>query len=178
MYPLWIVCPVAMVAGCQTVRLLFGWQRRRYADRLLRQVPDAIELMISAVRSGLPVSEAFHIINKEMSEPTSTEFQVVVQELGLGRSADEAIRVISDRTGVAEYAILSVTQCVSESPWPDEPRRWPGRRRCLHGCSRASRSWLAASCISSGRTAWHCCSRTREDRSCLASGSSVYASVS
>jgi tight adherence protein B len=112
MYPLWIMGPTAVLDGCLAVRLLSGWQRRRYANQMLRQLPDAIEIMISAVRAGLPVSEAFNIIVNEMPAPSKGEFRLVTSELELGRTADEAIRMISDRTGIAEYAILAVTLAV------------------------------------------------------------------
>src|SRR6185437_16706229 len=84
MYPLWIVSLVALVDGCLVVRLLLSWQQRRYANRLLRQIPDVIELAIGAVRAGLPVSEAFNIITNEMPSPSNVEFRLVVNDLRLG----------------------------------------------------------------------------------------------
>jgi tight adherence protein B len=102
-----LACGV-LIGGC-TARGLFGWQRRRYADRLLRQLPDAIELVVSAVRAGLPVAEAFHAVAREMPEPTRAEFVTVTHELALGRPTDEALRTVYDRSDVREYAMFSVT---------------------------------------------------------------------
>src|SRR4029077_17669841 len=46
----------AVIVGVMVVRGLFGWQQRRLANQLFRQLPDTIELVTSTVRSGLPVN--------------------------------------------------------------------------------------------------------------------------
>ena len=42
-----------------------------------RQLPDAIQLVTSTVRSGLPVNEAFRTIAREMPQPTAGQFAIV-----------------------------------------------------------------------------------------------------
>jgi tight adherence protein B len=111
-YPAWLMGILAVVDASLSVRLLFRWQRRRYGDRLLRQLPDVVEFIISAVRAGLPVTEAFRIIGQEVSEPSRGEFQRVSGDLAMGRRADEALRTIYQRTGIEEYAIFAVTLAV------------------------------------------------------------------
>ncbi|HUB14594.1 MAG TPA: type II secretion system F family protein [Acetobacteraceae bacterium] len=110
--PRWEAGIAALADFCLTTHMLFGWQRRRYANKLLRQMPDVVELVISSVRAGLPVSEAFRLIAHDMPDPSGKEFRVVANELSLGRSTDEALRTVFARTGVTEYAIFSVTLAV------------------------------------------------------------------
>ena len=110
--PLWSALAAAPFTALLVIRFLFGWQRDRYADRLLRQLPDAIQLMVSAVRAGMPVAEAFRMLARESLEPTRREFVRAVDELGLGQQAEEALLNIYRRTHVPEYAIFSVTLSV------------------------------------------------------------------
>lgn len=110
--PLWAALLVGLFAALLVVRWLFGWQQARYADSLLRQLPDTIELIVSAVRAGLPITEAFHAVSQEMAEPTRGEFVIVKQDLLLGRTVDDAILNIFQRTRVREYAMFSVTLAV------------------------------------------------------------------
>jgi tight adherence protein B len=98
-----VIVPVMLVRG------LFGWQRRRFANQLFRQLPDTIELVTSTVRSGLPVQEAFRTIAREMPQPTAGQFAIVCSELSLGRPPEEAVEDVYRRTQVAEYGILAVT---------------------------------------------------------------------
>ena len=102
----------APIAAIMVVRGLFGWQRRRFADQLFRQIPDAIQLVTSSVRAGLPVNEAFRTIAREMPEPTAGQFAAVCSELNLGRPPEEAVEAIYRRTQVVEYAIFAVTLAV------------------------------------------------------------------
>lgn len=94
------------------VRGLFAWQRRRLSNQLFQQLPDAIEMVTSAVRSGLPVNEAFRTIAHEMPEPTASQFAVLCSEIGLGKPIEEAMEGVFQRTEVAEYGFFAVTLAV------------------------------------------------------------------
>jgi tight adherence protein B len=111
-FPLWTMIIASTIGGCTTVRVLFAWQRRRYQDKLMRQLPDVTEMIIGAVRAGMPISETFHIVAREMPDPTRHQFVQVTQELALGRLPEDALRTIYDRTKVEEYAMFSVTLAV------------------------------------------------------------------
>ncbi|MDA9542543.1 pilus assembly protein TadB [Bradyrhizobium sp. CCBAU 21362] len=102
----------AAVVAIVVVRGLFGWQRRRFVDKLFRQLPDAIQLVTSTVRSGLPVHEAFRTIAREMPQPTAGQFAMVCSELNMGRPPEEAVEGVYRRTDVAEYGIFAVTLAV------------------------------------------------------------------
>jgi len=110
--PLLVAVVGGIVSGGLAVRSLLDWQRRRYADRLLRQLPDTLQLVVSAVRAGLPVGEAFHTLESEMPSPTRDQFALVRHELDLGRNPEEALLAVYERTHVEEYAIFSVTLAV------------------------------------------------------------------
>jgi tight adherence protein B len=111
-FPILDVSLVAVLAAIMVVRGLFGWQRRRLANQLFRQLPDTIEMVTSAVRSGLPVNEAFRAIAREMPQPTGGQFAIVCSEMSLGRPAEEAIEGVYQRTQVAEYGFFAVTLAV------------------------------------------------------------------
>ncbi len=105
--------PVALSAsigcGCAFVRGFFGWESGRYRRKLYAQMPDLIELLISAVSAGLPVSGAFVQVAKQMPRPTADEFTQVIADIAVGRPIDQALMRIFERTDVSEYAILATT---------------------------------------------------------------------
>jgi tight adherence protein B len=102
----------AAIVAILVVRGLFGWQQRRLANQLFRQLPDTVQLVTSTVRSGLPVSEAFRIIAREMPQPTAGQFAIVCSEVAMGRSPEEAVEAVYRRTQVTEYGIFAVTLSV------------------------------------------------------------------
>ena len=111
-FPTLYVSIAAAIVAILVVRGLFGWQQRRFANQLFRQLPDTIQLVTTTVRSGLPVNEAFRTIAREMPQPTAGQFAMVCSELNLGRPPEEAVEAIYRRTRVAEYAMFAVTLAV------------------------------------------------------------------
>ena len=81
--------------------------RRQYL--VFRQMPDALGLMVRGIRAGLPVAEALRSVSREMPSPTREEYARVVGEMAIGRSVDVALLKLHERTGLTEYAFLSVT---------------------------------------------------------------------
>lgn len=111
-FPILHVSLAAAIVALVVVRGLLGWQQRRLANQLFRQLPDTIQVVTSTVRSGLPVNEAFRTIAREMQQPTAGQFAIVCSEVNLGRPPEEAIEAIYRRTQVAEYAMFAVTLAV------------------------------------------------------------------
>ncbi|MCP3471587.1 type II secretion system F family protein [Bradyrhizobium sp. CCGUVB1N3] len=111
-FPSLYAYPVAVIVAISVVRGLFGWQRHRLTSQLFRQLPDTIQLVTSTVRSGLPVTEAFRTIAREMPQPTAGQFAIVCSEVSMGRPPEEAVEAVYQRTQVAEYGIFAVTLAV------------------------------------------------------------------
>jgi len=100
-------------------------------------MPDTIEMVTSAVRSGLPVGEAFRSIAREMPQPTAGQFAILCNELNLGRPVEEAMEDIYRRTEVAEYGFFSVTLAVqmkAAAAFAIPCRRWPTQCASASGC--------------------------------------------
>src|SRR6266403_4917161 len=102
----------AAIVAIMVVRGLLGWQQRRLANQLFRQLPDTIQLVTSTVRSGLPVNEAFRIISRQMPQPTAGQFAIVCSEVSLGRPPEEAVEAVYRRTRVVEYGMFATTLAV------------------------------------------------------------------
>src|SRR5260370_4172491 len=111
-FPTLYVYLAAAIVAIMVVRGLFGWQQRRLANQLFRQLPDTIQLVTSTVRSGLPVNEAFRIISRQMPQPTAGQFAIVCSEVSLGRPPEEAVEAVYRRTRVVEYVMFAVTLAV------------------------------------------------------------------
>jgi tight adherence protein B len=111
-FPLWLAIGVACLVDCGCTHMLFGSQTRSYCTRLLRQLPDVIEMVVSMVRAGLPIADAFRHIAQDMDGPAGEQFRLVVDDIAFGRTVDEAVRAINTRTGIDEYAMFAVTLVV------------------------------------------------------------------
>jgi tight adherence protein B len=103
------IAPVVGGAVCLVVmRGAYLWELGNHRDVAFKQIPDAIGLMVRAVRAGLPVGEAVRSVSREMPEPTKSEFERLIAETAIGTPMDRAIWGIYERTKLREYAFLSV----------------------------------------------------------------------
>ena len=71
--------------------------------------PDAMDMLVVCVEAGLGLDAAIQRVGSEMmvSHPDlATEFSLVSLELRAGKSRDEALRSLADRTGVEEVRSL------------------------------------------------------------------------
>ena len=89
-------------------RVLFSMLHARHADKLYRQFPDTLSMIVRAVRAGIPLQEAIRGVARESPEPTARQFSRVSDQLAIGIRLEEALREASARTGVAEYAFFTV----------------------------------------------------------------------
>lgn len=95
-------------AAALVLRGVYKWELGRNRDRIFSQIPDAVGMMVRAVRAGLPIGEAVRSVAREMPEPTRSEFQRVLAEVAIGVPLERALWSIHERTGLREYALLSV----------------------------------------------------------------------
>jgi tight adherence protein B len=106
-----IATPVAMLFAAFIPILKLKNDRNERLRLFEEQLPDALDMMTRALRSGYPFNEAMHYIADEMQPPISREFGITFEEINYGRDVREAfnyllIRVPSMNLVTATTAIL------------------------------------------------------------------------
>ena len=89
--------PLGAVIGFM---LPWGWlafRRKRRFRRFEKQLPDALELMSRALRSGHSLASGLSVVASEMPAPISTEFHSAYEEQNLGIPIDKALHNMLDR---------------------------------------------------------------------------------
>ncbi len=84
---------------------------RRIA-KFTARFPDAIELMVRGLRSGLPISETMAIVGTEIPGPVSVEFQNVSDKMRIGRTMEAALQETADRLGTPEFQFFVITLAI------------------------------------------------------------------
>jgi tight adherence protein B len=74
--------------------------------------PDAIELMVRGLRSGLPITETLGIVAGEIPGPVGIEFRSVADKMKIGRTMEAALQETSDRLGTAEFQFFVITLAI------------------------------------------------------------------
>ncbi|HEV2044017.1 MAG TPA: type II secretion system F family protein [Sphingomicrobium sp.] len=74
--------------------------------------PDAIELMVRGLRSGLPITETLGIVASEVPGPVGLEFRAVSDKMKIGRTMEAALQETADRLGTAEFQFFVITLAI------------------------------------------------------------------
>jgi len=88
------------------------WLDRKVAERqkaILVGLPDALDLMVVCVEAGLGINAAISRVAREFARTNpilNSELELVTLEIRAGKSLTEALRALSDRTGLSEVSAL------------------------------------------------------------------------
>jgi tight adherence protein B len=114
-----IICAVGMLTGLAlgwllTGQALFGiltaglglgapymYMIQRASRRqaaLTSQLPDALDMLSSALRSGYALTRGFQVVSSQMHPPIADEFQRVLQEVQVGISVSDALEGLLARS--------------------------------------------------------------------------------
>jgi tight adherence protein B len=105
----WLVVVGALVAGGLGLpRWFVGFKRARRVKAFLEEFPNSLDVIIRAVKSGLPVNDAVRLIASEAPEPVKSEFRRVVEGQQLGMSLPEAVLRMPDTMPCPEAGFFGI----------------------------------------------------------------------
>ncbi|MBW2475412.1 MAG: type II secretion system F family protein [Deltaproteobacteria bacterium] len=78
------------------------------------QLPEALDLLSRALRSGHALSSGLEMIAEEMSDPLGGEFQAVVDEISLGLTLNEALENLCSRVPSSDLRFLTISILVQK----------------------------------------------------------------
>lgn len=111
----WYFAAVFAVAGAYLLpRLYLSRKRKRYQDKFLDELPNAVEAIVRGVKTGLPLNDTIRLVAKEVKEPVRSEFQRVLDQQAFGKSMTEAIQVLLERVPLPEVNFLVVVISVQQ----------------------------------------------------------------
>ena len=84
------------------------------ADEVHRELPNAIDIMVRGMKSGLPLNECLAIIARESEEPLAGEFREVIEQQRVGVSLGEALQRLSMRMPLPEVQFLAIVVAIQQ----------------------------------------------------------------
>jgi tight adherence protein B len=104
--------PFGLLVGVGLPHLVVGKLIKRRIEKFNKRFPDAIELMVRGLRSGLPISETIGIVADEIAKPVGIEFRTVADKMRIGRTMDAALQDASERLGTAEFQFFVISLAI------------------------------------------------------------------
>lgn len=103
---------IGLFIGLWLPHWFVGRMGNRRVAAFLGLFPDAIDLMVRALRSGLPVSEAIVNAGNEIPDPVGDEFRLIEGGMRLGRDLETLLWDIAKRIDAPEYRFFIIAMSV------------------------------------------------------------------
>jgi tight adherence protein B len=112
--PLGIVPSVllGLLIGIALPHKIIGRMGERRVAAFITLFPEAIDLMVRALRSGLPISEAIVSAGHEIADPVGNELGRIEAGMRMGRDLDSLLWDIASRIDVPEFRFFIIALSV------------------------------------------------------------------
>lgn len=89
--------------------LVVGLTIKRRIAAFNSRFPDAIDLLVRGLKSGLPVTETFQVVSHELPGPVGEEFKGVIERIRIGNTMEAALQESADMLGTPEFQFFCIT---------------------------------------------------------------------
>lgn len=110
--PLLLALFGGLLVGAGLPHVLLNFFIARRINKFTANFPDAIELLVRGLKSGLPVGETLSVVAKEVPGPVGEEFKLVTEKVKIGKSMEESLQETADRLGTAEFQFFVITLAI------------------------------------------------------------------
>lgn len=110
--PFFLAFFIGLFVGVGLPHFVVGFLIKRRIKNFTVNFPDAIELMVRGLRSGLPISETLGVVASEIGGPVGIEFRSVSDKMKIGRTMEAALQETADRLGTPEFQFFVITLAI------------------------------------------------------------------
>ena len=110
--PVLYAVPPGLLVGVGLPHMVVSKLIKRRVAKFTARFPDAIELMVRGLRSGLPITETIGIVADELPDPVGTEFRSVADKMKIGRTMDAALQETAIRLGTPEFQFYVISLAI------------------------------------------------------------------
>jgi tight adherence protein B len=106
---LFIGVPLAIIAAIATSLWLLQQSQQRFQTKFVDGFADALDVIVRAVRGGLPVLDAMEAAVADTVEPVAGEFRRVLDELRIGVDLEDVLENAANRIRVTDFRFFAVS---------------------------------------------------------------------
>lgn len=95
-----------------------SWFLSRAKTRRLKkfgiEFPNALDVIVRGIKSGLPLNDCLRIVASEAAEPVATEFRLIIENQTVGLSMTDATSKLFERTPCAEANFFGIVLAIQQ----------------------------------------------------------------
>jgi tight adherence protein B len=107
--PFLLAALVGLMGGVGLPHMVVGHLIKKRVNAFNTRFPDAIDLLVRGLKSGLPVTETFQVVSQELPGPVGDEFKGVVERIRIGNTMEAALQESAEMLGTPEFQFFCIT---------------------------------------------------------------------
>lgn len=103
---------LAFAAGLGLPRWVVGAMAKARIKKFTEAFPDAMDIVVRGIKSGLPVHDSLRVIGKEAPEPLASQFNRLVESIGMGMTIDQALEKMHAEMPTPEVRFFAIVLAI------------------------------------------------------------------
>jgi tight adherence protein B len=100
--------------GLGLPRWFLGVLAKRRMKAFTAEFPNATDIIVRGIKSGLPVNDCLKVIARESPQPLAGEFKKLIESLAMGQSMEEALEKMYGRMPTSEVRFFSIVLSIQQ----------------------------------------------------------------
>ncbi|MBX6322637.1 MAG: type II secretion system F family protein [Rhodospirillaceae bacterium] len=105
---------VGAFLGLGVPHFVVGRLVKRRAAKFTDLFPQAIDLIVRGLKSGLPVTESFRTVGSEIADPVGLEFRLIADAIRFGQTLNDALWAAAVRIDVPEFRFFIIALSIQQ----------------------------------------------------------------
>jgi len=105
---------LGFAAGCGLPFWMLSFLKKRREAKFLDRFPDAIDVIVRGIKSGLPLGDSLRVLAAEAPEPILTEFRHILETQAVGVPLGEACGRLFERMPVPEANFFGIVIAIQQ----------------------------------------------------------------
>ena len=101
-----------LMVGFGLPHFVVGKMIKKRVLKFNARFPDAIDLLVRGLRSGLPIAETLVAVSTEIPGPVGVEFKQVIERVRIGKSMEAALQDSADVIDTPEFQFFCITLAI------------------------------------------------------------------
>ena len=103
-----VACGAAFAFAYGAPRWVLSFMAKSRIKKFTEEFPNAMDIIVRGIKSGLPVNDGLKIIAKESAAPLGPEFQRLVENVGVGMSLEGALEKMNEHMPSPELRFFAI----------------------------------------------------------------------
>ncbi|HMB77257.1 MAG TPA: type II secretion system F family protein [Kiloniellaceae bacterium] len=99
---------IGLFLGVGIPHIVVGILAKRRHGKFISLFPEAIDLMVRGLKSGLPINESMKAAGNEIADPVGYEFRQITDQVRVGTKLEEAMQDAGKRLNIQEFNFMNI----------------------------------------------------------------------